>query len=176
MTRELFKTRVLPLQNKLFRYAISIVAERELAKDIVQEVLIKLWDQRDQLDQIKHLESWAIRLTRNRALDKLRLKANQTVALKLVDDEPTFHIAPDKNMEQQNLIDAIHDLLETLPEKQREIFNLRDLQGYSNQEIEKMLNLEASQVKVYLFRARKKIRSKLNLLINYGLENEKTAS
>ncbi len=176
MTRELFETRVLPLQNKLFRYAISIVAGRELAKDIVQEVLIKLWNQREQLDQINHLESWAVRLTRNKALDKLRLRANQTVALKLVDDEPAFHITPDKSVEQQNLIDAIHDLLETLPEKQREIFNLRDLQGYSNQEIEKMLNLDANQVKVYLFRARKKIRSKLNLLINYGLENEKTAS
>jgi len=48
--------------------------------------------------------------------------------------------------------------------------------GYTNSEIEKLLQLDASQVKVNLFRARKKIRLKLNQLIDYGLENEKTAS
>ena len=73
MTKEDFKSNVLTLQNKLFRYAVSIVADRDLARDIVQEVLMKLWDTRDKLNDIQNLESWSIRITRNKALDKLRL-------------------------------------------------------------------------------------------------------
>jgi len=173
MTKEQFKSTVLTLQNKLFRYALSIVAERELAKDIVQEVLIKLWDTRDQLDDIQNLESWCIRITRNKALDKLRLRANNTVELKQADSQLGCYTAPDLATEQQDLVEVIQGLLKGLPEKQKEIFRLRDLMGYSNMEIEQMMELDATQVKVNLFRARKKIRSGLNQLINYGLENEK---
>ena len=176
MTREQFKTQVLPLQNKLFRYALSIVAERELARDIIQEVLMKLWNQRLELHQIKQLEAWCIRLTRNKAYDKLRLQANKTVDLTFVDQQASIGAVPDQSTENQDLIKAIHSMLNALPEKQREIFRLKDLLGYSNSEIQDILELDATQVKVYLFRARKKIRSKLNLLINYGLQNEKTSS
>ena len=176
MTREQFKTQVLSLQNKLFRYALSIVAERELAKDIVQEVLMKLWDERERLDQIKQLEAWCIRLTRNKAFDKLRLHANRVVELKPTVHEGAYEAIPDRSFENQDLVENIQVILKILPEKQREIFRLRDLLGYSNKEIEDILDLDDMQVKVNLCRARKKIRVKLNQLINYGLENEKTAS
>ena len=176
MTREQFTTQVLSLQNKLFRYALSIVGERELARDIVQEVLMKLWAKRQELDQVKHLEAWCIRLTRNKSLDKLKLHANRVVELKQADLKVNFDIGPDKITENQNLIDSVQAILHILPEKQREIFRLRDLLGYSNKEIEQIMKLDASQVKVNLFRARQKIRHKLNQLINYGLENEKTTS
>lgn len=176
MTREQFQHQVLSLQNKLFRYALSIVKEREQARDIVQEVLMKLWDQREGLDDVQNLEGWCIRMTRNKAYDKLKLHANKVVSLKLANQEISQSAIPDKQAEQQDLIAAVHDLLQSLPEKQQEIFRLRDLMGYKNIEIEKMLGLDASQVKVNLFRARKKIRLQLNQLIDYGLENEKTAS
>jgi len=176
MTREQFETQVLVLQNKLFRYTLSIVGEKELARDVVQEVLIKLWSQKEELGGIKNLEAWCIRSARNKAYDKLRLHANRTVELKLVSHQAAFDLSPDKTAENQNLVETVQRLLHLLPEKQREVFRLRDLLGYSNQEIEGIMELDATQVKVNLFRARKKIRAKLNLLINYGLENEKTAS
>ncbi len=176
MTKEQFQTQVLPLQNKLFRYALSIVKERELARDVVQEVLLKLWNQRVSLKEVKNLEAWCIRMIRNKAYDKLKLHANKVVSLKLANGETSYGAVPDKMAEDQDLIESVHRLLHILPEKQREIFRLRDLMGYTNSEIEKLLQLDASQVKVNLFRARKKIRLKLNQLIDYGLENEKTAS
>lgn len=176
MTKEHFQTQVLSLQNKFFRYALSIVKERELARDVVQEVLLKLWDQRTKLEEVQNIEAWCIRMIRNKAYDKLKLHANKVVSLKLAYAEKSYEAVPDKVAEDQDLIETIHRLLQLLPEKQREIFRLRDLMGYTNKEIEKMLELDASQVKVNLFRARKKIRLKLNQLIDYGLENEKTAS
>ncbi|MFK7810135.1 MAG: RNA polymerase sigma factor [Saprospiraceae bacterium] len=176
MTKEHFQKKVLSLQNKLFRYALSIVKERELARDIVQEVLMKLWNQRVQLAEVKNLEAWCVRMTRNKAYDKLKLHANKVVSLKLANKETTRDTVPDELAEQQDLIETVHSLLQHLPEKQREIFRLRDLMGYSNKEIEEMLKLDASQVKVNLFRARKKIRIQLHQRIDYGMENEKTAS
>ncbi len=176
MTREQFKTQVLPLQNKLYRYALSIVADKELARDIVQEVLMKCWNQREQLDQIRRIEAWCIRLTRNKSLDKLRLHANKVVTLKMAEQHTANDTIPDKATENRDLVETIQHLLQWLPEKQQEIFRLKDLMGYSNKEIEEILNLDASQVKVNLFRARKKIRSKLKLLIDYGLQKERTTS
>ena len=142
----------------------------------MQEVFLKLWDQRQQLDQIKQLEGWCIRLTRNKAYDKLRLHGNKTVELKLASGLATREEIPDKNTENKDLLEAIQAILQLLPEKQREIFRLKDLLGYSNAEIQEILDLNASQVKVNLFRARRKIKSKLILLENYGLKNEKTSS
>ena len=72
MTTEQFQTRVLPAKNKLYRYALSIVSDDELAKDIVQEVFIKLWNQRERLAEIKNIEAWSMTLTRNQSLEKLQ--------------------------------------------------------------------------------------------------------
>jgi RNA polymerase sigma-70 factor (ECF subfamily) len=115
-------------------------------------------------------------MIRNKAYDKLKLHSNKVVSLQLAHAEQSYGDVPDKIAEDQDLIETVHRLLHLLPEKQREIFRLRDLMGYANKEIEEILELDASQVKVNLFRARKKIRLKLNQLIDYGLENEKTAS
>ncbi|MEM9824813.1 MAG: sigma-70 family RNA polymerase sigma factor, partial [Bacteroidota bacterium] len=161
MTKEQFNNQVLSLQNKLFRYALSIVANRELARDVVQEVLMKCWDQRQQLDQVRQIEAWCIRLTRNKAYDKLKLRSNKTVALNFADQKRTLVANPDQRTEEKDLLAKIQLLLQELPEKQREIFRLKDLLGYSNTEIQELLDMDATQVKVYLFRARKKIRSKL---------------
>jgi RNA polymerase sigma-70 factor (ECF subfamily) len=176
MNRAQFETNILSLQAKFFRYALSVVKERELAKDVVQEVLMKLWDQRESLGRVEQLEAWCIRMIRNKALDKLKLKANKGLPLQQLEETRTLDAMPDKLLEQQNLMETIQRLLHLLPEKQQEIFRLRDLMGYDNKEIEQILGLDASQVKTNLFRARKTIRLHLHQLMDYGLENEKTAS
>ena len=170
MTREHFISSVLPVQHKLYRYALSIVFEEALAKDIVQEVLLKLWNQRTQLAAIKNIEAWSIRLTRNLSYDKLKATSRKTEGLEMVPQHFMANSFPDAATEQADLIEAMQRIMEDLPEKQQEIFRLRELLGYSNAEIEEILALNRSQVKVNLFRARQKIKSKLLALINYGLE------
>jgi len=169
MSKEQFTSVILPLQHKLYRYALSIVFEVALAEDIVQEVLLKLWNHRDRLQEIDNKEAWCIRLTRNAAYDKLKATSRKSEPI----DNTIFqlHAAsfPDQETVDKDLIEAIKRMMEGLPEKQKEIFRLRELMGYSNAEIEKMMALDSNQVKVNLFRARKKIKSKLTQLINYGL-------
>lgn len=169
MDKEQFQNSVIILQDKMFRYAISLVFDIEAAKDIVQEVLLKLWKQKDELAEKANLEAWCIRLIRNTSIDRLRSPKNQTIGLETVGSHFAQGIVPDQHSEQGDLVQNIYQLMKDLPEQQREIFRLREILGYSNAEIEELMLLNESQVKVNLFRARQKIKHRLTKLINYGL-------
>ncbi|WP_422359510.1 RNA polymerase sigma factor [Reichenbachiella sp.] len=175
MTTEQFKTDVLSVKNKLYRYALSIVCEVELAEDIVQEVFMKLWNQREKLKEIKNIEAWSMTITRNQCLDKLRKKKMHVVDLSEAKYQISGHQVSDHLSINNDLMEKIESTLELLPEKQREIFRLRELLGYSNQEIEEITGLDDTQVKVYLFRARQKVRASLSKILNYGVETNQAA-
>ncbi len=168
MSTEEFQKDILPLQDKLYRYALSMVYEVDLAKDIVQEVFIKIWKKRDQLSQIENKEAWCIRVTRNQSLDKLKMAHRKNVGLEHAANQFVNTLNPEGLAEEKDLVAAIYEMMKELTEQQREIFRLRDLLGYSNKEIKELMNLSDSQVKVNLFRARQKIKLKLGKLINYG--------
>src|SRR6478752_4553503 len=72
MDLETFQTRVFPVKNKLFRFAFRMLGSSEEAKDVVQEVFIKIWNGRDQLEGIQNMEAWCMRITKNLSLDRLR--------------------------------------------------------------------------------------------------------
>jgi len=164
----------LPVKNKLYRYALSIVCDEELAKDIVQEVLIKLWNQRARLVKIKNIDAWSMTLTRNQSLDKLRSRKTHVdlteSRYQISGSQVSDHLAVNGN-----LLAKVESILALLPEKQEQIFRLRELIGYSNQEIAQILDLDDNQVKVNLHRARQKVRESLLILMNYGLEKHQEA-
>jgi len=168
MSTEQFKKDILPFQDKLYRYALSIVFEVELAKDIVQEVLMKVWTKREQLASIDNKEAWCVRITRNLAYDKLKLSHRKNVGLEFAATTFDDNLNPAGITENKDLLAAIYESMKDLSAQQREIFRLRDLLGYSNKEIKVIMDLNDSQVKVNLFRARQKIKSKLGKLISYG--------
>ena len=167
MTKEQFHKEILPLREKLYRYALSITLDTALAEDVLQDVFIKLWTKRDQLVQVKNREAWCVRVVRNQSLDRIRQRKRQPQELKKVHYAVGDFAAAD-GLEHQDLLEQIRLVLEKLPEQQREIFRLRELMGYSNAEIEEILDLNHSQVKVSLFRARQIIRKQMNKIINYG--------
>ena len=171
MTLKQYKSNVLPLKDKFYRYALSIVHEIELSEDIVQEVLMKIWEQRKKMAGIQNIESWGIRMTRNLAIDKLRKKKRSRLTL-AGDTIHTMNVGTmDHTTEYRDLMKAISDILNRMPEKQREVFRLREIMGYRNIDIQETLGLSETDVKVSLFRARKKVKSQLEKLMNYGLEN-----
>ncbi|MEM6319780.1 MAG: RNA polymerase sigma factor [Bacteroidota bacterium] len=165
-----FQQNILPLQDKMYRYVLSMVFDVEFAKDIVQEVLMKLWVKRADLGKVKNLEAWCIRLTRNLTLDKLKLKHRKNVGLDELVETPIALENPANQLENQDLLQSIYTTMKDLSPQQQEIFRLRDLLGYSNKEIKELMDLNDSQVKVNLFRARQKIKLRLGKLINYGQE------
>lgn len=165
-----FKTEVLPLKNKLYRFAFNIVKDEELAKDVVQECMIKVWEKRDEVKLIHNLEAWCMQVTRNKALDKLRSKHIKRTDLFEVElDTRKEKDTPVVLAERSEIMSRIQELIDNLPNRQREVMQLRDIEGYSYKEIADMLVIDINLVKTNLFRARRKLKESLIKEDAYGL-------
>ena len=160
----------MPVKNKLFRFALRFLGNEEEAKDVVQEVLIKVWNGRDQMNEVQNWEAWCMRITKNLSLDRIRsLSRRQTQPIENVYEDRQHDLTPYENTEQKESMQRISNLIAALPEKQRQIIHLRDIEGYSYTEICEILELDMNQVKVNLFRARTAVREKLIKINAYGL-------
>lgn len=170
MDIEAFEKGILPSKSKLFRFANRLLGSAEEAKDVVQEVLIKVWNGREQMDQVQNWEAWCMRLTRNLSLDRVR--SRQRKATDPISEGFEIRqegLTPHDNTELNESMQQIGKLIEQLPEKQRQVIHLRDIEGYSYNEICDILEIDMNQVKVNLFRARNAVREKLTKMNAYGL-------
>ena len=152
------KRDILPLKNAMYRLALRITLSSQEAEDVVQDVIIKLWNMRDRLDDVDNLGAFAMRMTRNLALDRQRMRANHTESLDVAMERPQ---AEDTRSDAQEQVETIRTMMQLLPEKQRSAMQLRDFEGYSYKEIAEMLAMTEDQVKVNIFRARQFIKTKL---------------
>jgi len=157
-----FKKQVIPLKNKLFRFANRLLENREEAEDMVQEAFIKLWNRRDKLDEYRSVEALAMVTTRNLCLDKLKRKKITIEKIENLKDEMT-NSQQDQKTDLSNIVHKIHQIIQTLPEQQRSIIQLRDIEGYDFEEIAELLDMNENAVRVSLSRARKKIRESLTV-------------
>jgi RNA polymerase sigma-70 factor (ECF subfamily) len=170
MTLEAFQDMVFPVKNKLYRFAFRLLGNNEEAKDVVQEVMIKVWTGRDQLDQVQNLEAWCMRITKNLSLDRLRQQQRRPTDSLEKGMHLTHHsLTPAEATELGERMKRIGELMAELPDKQRQVMHLRDIEGYSYNEICEILEIDMSQVKVNLFRARNAVREKLLKMDAYGL-------
>jgi len=169
MNLEDFQTRVLPAKNKLFRFALRLLGSPEEAKDIVQETMIKVWNGRD-MAEVQNMEAWCMRITKNLSLDKLRSRQRRsTGSIDERFDMVHESLSPHEKTEIKESMKRIDELMSSLPDKQRQVMHLRDIEGYSYNEICDVLEIDMNQVKVNLFRARNAVREKLIKLNAYGL-------
>ena len=169
MQENSFRNDILPLKDKLFRLALRITSDRAEAEDIVQETLIRVWNKRDEWPQLGSVEAYCLTVARNLALDRSERKDARTVEL-----TPEMEQTPDASSPYDRLVNKermklLHRLLNRLPEKQRSIMQLRDVEGKSYKEIAALLNLTEEQVKVNLFRARQKVKQQFIDIEGYGL-------
>ncbi|MCB0762885.1 MAG: sigma-70 family RNA polymerase sigma factor [Flavobacteriales bacterium] len=171
MTVQEFKDTVLPLKNKLFAFAFRYVRNREEAEDIVQDVMLKVWNAQEKADDIKNIEAWCMTLTRNRSLDVLKSKSSQTSELQDYHLSPSQEATPDVQLERKEMMSKIKKVIDMLPLKQKEVVELRDFQGMSYKEIADILGADINVVKVNLHRARKTIQEKITQWTTYGIES-----
>ena len=156
-----FKNTISPIKNKLFRFALRIVNDPAEAEDVVQEVFIKLWKYLEKGEQIDNAEAWCMRAVRNQAIDKLRSKHKRVEALDSKYDQKDKSASPFQLAAMKDTFKHIKNMIDQLPEKQKLVMHLRDIEGHTYQEIADALSLPLGQVKVNLFRARQTIRAKL---------------
>jgi RNA polymerase sigma-70 factor (ECF subfamily) len=165
-----FREEILPLKDKLFRVALRITLNREEAEDIVQDVLLKVWDKRDGWDELESIEAYCLVVTRNLAIDRSEKRDNNHVELT---DEEWVSAGGTENPYDRLIgnerLRLVHRIINELPEKQRLMVQLRDIEGKNYKEIATILGLTEEQVKVNLFRARKKIKEQYLQIDEYGL-------
>lgn len=169
MNAEQYEAVFYKMKDKLYRYALRFVRDSEVAEDVVQDVMYKLWQKRQEADEIENLEAWLMVLTRNRSLDVLRKDKGNNVnideAYTISDTAPI----PDKQMENADLMTQLNGCLQQLPEKQRTVFHLREIEQMTYDEICQMTGFNLDDVKVSLFRARKHIQRMLSRINTFGL-------
>jgi len=172
-----FKTDVLPISNKLLRFALQILQNEEEAKDVLQDVFLKLWQKRDELEKVENLEAFAIRMIRNRCLDVIR--SRRTVSLEVVKKNRL----PDQESSEANLLETadsvslVKRIIARLPDLQRIVIQLRDIEQLEYEEIAEATEMNVNAIRVNLSRARKKVRDEILKIQDYGItENKYTAS
>ncbi|WP_298366711.1 sigma-70 family RNA polymerase sigma factor [uncultured Lutibacter sp.] len=164
---EFLKT-VMPFKDKVFRVAKRLLVSTEEAEDATQELLFKLWKNKSKLKEYNSVEAFAMTMTKNYCFD--RLKSKQASNLKLVHSNYQEKDTPlQRRVELNDSVSLVHKLIENLPEQQKLIIQLRDIEEYEFDEIAKMLNLQPTAVRVTLSRARKTIREQLTKQHNYGI-------
>ena len=155
MNQETFKTSVFVHKDKLFRFARRILISDDEAYDVVQEILIKLWEKRDSLVQLDCIEAYAMRMVNNECINRLRkfeVRENYKKCTQL-----NLSIQE----EQQEIKLIILKLINQLPDKQRRVMHLKDVEDYEIKEIATILDMEQTAIRVNLTRARQKVREQL---------------
>lgn len=167
MDKKEFTAAILPLKDRLYRLAKRILISADEADDAVQEVLYKLWKDRENFQEYKSPEAFAITMTKNYCLD--RLKSKQASNLKIVHSNyPTLQDV-EKDLEAYDGVDLVFKILETLPEQQRIVLQLRDVEHFEFSEIAQMLESNETAIRVTLSRARKTVREEMIKKYNYGI-------
>ena len=168
MQQKEFLSLVMPFKDKLYRMAKRLLVSREEAEDATQEVLLKLWSKHEAMQQYKSVEAFAMTMTKNFCLD--RLKSKQAGNLKLVHSNyQDESVSVQRQLEAQDSVSWVERIMAELPEQQKMVLQLRDVEDYDFDEICQMLDMKPTAVRVTLSRARKAVREKLQEKHRYGI-------
>ena len=163
MNRAIFQEQIFPIRHKLYRFALRITGSSHEAEDVVQEVMEKVWKTApEQSEVVLNWEAWCMTLTRNRSLDKTRSQTlRRTATLDGVSEQKADGASPAQAAENRDLAAHLKTFMQELPEKQRLVMHLRDIEELTYDEISDTLSISLEQVKVNLHRARKTIRERM---------------
>ena len=159
---------VLPFKDKVFILSKRLLTSTEEAEDATQELLFKLWKNRDKIASYRNTEAFAMTMTKNYCYD--RLKSKQASNLTLIHSNyKEKETSLENKLEYIDSVDRVHLLINNLPDQQKLIIQLRDIEQYEFEEICEMVNMKPTAVRVSLSRARKTIREQLTKQHNYGV-------
>ncbi|MDH6341167.1 RNA polymerase sigma-70 factor (ECF subfamily) [Parabacteroides sp. PFB2-12] len=160
MNAELFRHTYYPYYRKLYRIAFRMLESSQDAEDMVQEVYLKLWNRRNELDAIQVPEAYIVEVTRNLCLNSIRrAEHKRTVAYDSDMQEPESLYT---QMEVKDEVELLMDRINLLQDRPKKIVLLKDYEGYSYEEISDMLGMNINHIRVILSRTRKTLRDYFN--------------
>lgn len=169
MTQLEFTSLVTPFKDKVYRLAKRLLVSTEEAEDATQEILMRLWNNKTKISSYNNVEAFAMTMTKNFCLD--RLKSKQAQNLKIVHSNYQDHnVSLQKQLEANDSVSWVSKIIETLPEQQKLILQLRDIEEYDFDEIAEIVEMNPTAIRVALSRARKTIREQLINTHSYGVK------
>ena len=164
MEKEQFKIEVLPLRERLLGYARRMLDNPQDAEDVVQEVFLKLWYIRAELDKYNSVEALAVRITRNVCLNKLRIyQTKREIPLSDSMHESRCDENPYTTLEEKDNVSQLMRVMEKLPGLQQTILRMRHVDGFEIKEIAELTGSTPENVRVNLSRARKRVKELFSL-------------
>ncbi len=162
MTHETFKETVFVFKDEMYRFAKRFVMSSDEAEDVVQDLMMKFWQKKEELQQFGNLKSYVLKSVKNECLNRLK---HHEVKLGFADIQ--IHTSELYQMEVNNMKDHIVKFINELPEKQKMVIHLKDVEEYEVSEIAEILEMEDNAVRVNLMRARQKVKEQISKLMNY---------
>ena len=162
MTHEIFKDTVFCLKDEMYRFAKRFVMSSDEAEDVVQDLMVKFWQKKEEIAAFGNIKSYAMRSVKNECLNRLK---HHDVKMGFADFQ--LHRSELYQIETNNLKEHILDFIRQLPEKQKAVIHLKDVEEYDISEIAELLEIEENAVRVNLMRARQKIKEQITQLMNY---------
>lgn len=152
MTSREYNLAVDQWSDHLYRFALSMTREEDYAKDLVQESFVRLWEKKANVEA-KKVKTYLFTTLHRLVIDNARkAQTKQTW-------EAGQSLSATHQGQYSDLQEILHEAANRLPEIQKSVLLMRDYEGYSYEEIGEMTNLTESQVKVYIFRARKAMKA-----------------
>jgi len=174
MTPEEFKKEIIPEGKRLYTFAFRYLNIREEAEDIVQDIMTKLWEERETLNDYANVRALATTMTRNMCIDRIRKK--KTVR---IDDKDIQNIVGDMEEmtglfnEREEASSLAKRIIYKLKEPYKSAVILRDIEGYSYEEAAQVLEMNVNALRTVLSRARKSIRDEIVTIYSYGTGKDK---
>lgn len=168
MTKEEFQKEVIPMGDKMYRMAYRLLQDSEMAKDVLQELFLKLWEKRTELRKLSSIDAFACTILKNKCFDKLRLQ-KPTVDIEVL---KTRGDNPEAEFEHAEGFFHIQKVMQLLPEKQKLIMQMRDIDGCTFEEIAELAGTSENNVRVQLCIARKRVKDELMKVYSYGIPRD----
>jgi RNA polymerase sigma factor (sigma-70 family) len=169
MNQNEFVQLISPFKDKVFRLAKRLLISTEEAEDATQEVWVKLWSKNKKLDGFNSVEAFAMTITKNYCLDQLKSKRATNIKIvhnNFTDSQPAL----DKKVEDIDSLNWVEKIVNQLPEQQRLLIQMRDIEQYEFAAIAEMTDMNETAIRVALSRARKTIRENMRKTHSYGIK------
>lgn len=176
MSSKELKECFLPLGRKLYTVALRLCGNSQDAEDMVQDLYLKLWEKRNRLPENFNVEAYCVAMMKNMYYDKIRSSKHDITV-----DVPVKEMAVDEmlltdELEIKDLASLMRLCIDRLPEKQRLVVLMRDVDDMSFSDIETATGMGSTNIRVSLSRARNTLRKQFSLIRNYGNKKNKSSS
>ncbi len=156
--------------HKLFSFVNKIIKEKKETEDIVQEVFLKIWESRENLDDHRLLNSYIFTIAYNSSISIIRKRLVDKKYMEHLKKLSIISLAPDviSEVEFNELNNLVHELIQNLPDRQKQVFLLHRENGMSYPEIAERLNISKNTVENHMVRALKYLRKNMDstILVN----------